>query len=158
MQDGVVEEDGVLGHNSHVGAQGGLRDLAYVLPVDPNHPGGGVVEAEQQPQRAGFSAACASKQASQRAAMCCHVRTFAVRCMRICMLLRCHVPRHFLLELVAYFRGKPSRTTVAGSCEPGAALVKVPGLSRSPVAPTRARVWPPGQKNEMPLTTGESVW
>ncbi len=63
VQDGVVEEDGVLGHDCHVGAQGRLGNLAYVLPINLDHPRGGVVESEQQPQRAGFSAACAPNQA-----------------------------------------------------------------------------------------------
>ena len=62
VQNGVVEQDGVLGHDSHVGAQGRLSNLAYVLPIHFDYPRGGIIEAEQQPQRTGFSAACVPSQ------------------------------------------------------------------------------------------------
>ena len=57
MQDGVVEEHGVLRHDRHVRTQAALRDVAYVLPVDAHRAGARVVEAEQQPQRARLAAA-----------------------------------------------------------------------------------------------------
>jgi hypothetical protein len=63
VQNGVVEQDGVLRHDGHVGAQGRLRNLAYVLPIHFDHPRGGIVEAEQQPQRTGLPAACGPSQA-----------------------------------------------------------------------------------------------
>lgn len=50
VQDAIVEEDSVLGHDGHVGTQGCLRDLADVLPIHPDRPRCRIVEPEQQPQ------------------------------------------------------------------------------------------------------------
>ena len=49
-EDGVIEEDCVLGHHSHARPQRLLSDIPQVLAVNPDAACCGVVKAEQQPQ------------------------------------------------------------------------------------------------------------
>jgi hypothetical protein len=57
-EDGVVEENRVLRHNTHVPAERLLPHAPQVLAVQHHRPGCGVVESEDQPQHGGLAAAC----------------------------------------------------------------------------------------------------
>jgi hypothetical protein len=58
VQDGVIEKNAILGHKAHVRAQGRLCHICDVLAVHEYCARGGVVESEDQPQRARLAAAC----------------------------------------------------------------------------------------------------
>ena len=57
VADGIIEQDGILRHDTDLAVQAGLGDRTQVLPVDADRAGVHVIKPEQQPPDGGFARA-----------------------------------------------------------------------------------------------------